>query len=216
MKTNRIAALAAVMLAPLSLMAQQKDQPCQFAGLTSSDEAKAWYEGQTWKNGFQPNGYAEMDIDQFYHQYQHNPAMYDSIFQWLASIDPLAEEPRKDAMKWSHATAIVQDLDLRTPENCQWEQHRRTIDLQWDVTGSERYHLTRTPDALDPKNEYNPQKDVQNFKMKVAPNADQCRVIDSDPTHFMLFFPSDIHQACGIAQVPGRVRKIVVKIQYVE
>lgn len=199
-----------------SMFAQQQDQPANFGNLKPSAEAVAWYESGSWKNGFQPNGYAEMDIATFHRQYNANKAMYDSIFNWLATIDPLKIEAGKAVMTWSHALANVQDLELRTPENCQWEQHRKHIDLQWDVTGSERYLITRDTTVLAPKNDYNPKKDVQNFKLNKAPNAEECRVLDSRPDLFYLFFPSDVHQACGIARVPGVVRKIVVKIEYVE
>lgn len=140
--------------------------------------------------------------------------MWDSIFTWLATIDPIAMEPSKKAMTWSHAYAKILDQDLRTPENCQWEVHRRTIDLQWDATCSERYLLTRQPNMLEPKNEYNEKKDVQNFRFSHSPLPGECEVMDSAPDVFYLFFPTDYHQACGIASTICTPRKIVVKIDY--
>lgn len=183
-----------------------------------SKDAQAWYNNGKWKNGWNISAYGDMDVQTFYEQYQKSPTMYDSIFTWLAGIDPLAMEPSNNAMRWSHAYAKILNQQLRTPENCQWEQHRRTIDLQWDVTGSERYHITRMPDRLEPKNEYNEKKDVQNFNWdkKRPPLAGECRIMDSDPNTFYLFFPNDIHQACGIAVEPCVPRKVVVKIDYIE
>lgn len=183
-----------------------------FAQKEASAEAKAWYEKGDWKQGFKVDGYDQMDVQTFYEQYQKAPQMWDSIFTWLASVDPIAMRPSKNAMQWSHAFVKVLDQTLRTPENCQWEQHRRTIDLQWDVTGCERYHMTRMPETLDPLNEYNEKKDVQNFKMNRVPKASECLVMDSEPGKFYLFFPDDIHQACGIGKQPCLPRKIVVKI----
>ena len=181
-----------------------------------SAEAQRWYKKGAWRQGWKVKPYEQMDVDVFYDQYQKHPAMYDSIFQWLRSIDPVSMQPAKGVQKWSHALANIQDLDLRTPENTQWEQHRRHIDLQWVVTGSERLAITRDTTILDPRNQYNEKKDVQNFRFKKAPAPDQYILLDSEPRRFYLFFPSDVHECCGIAKQPGTVRKVVVKIEYFE
>jgi YhcH/YjgK/YiaL family protein len=170
--------------------------------------AEAWYNAGSWRHGFTPQGFDGLDVATFYDQYQKNPAMYDSIFTWLASIDPVQIAAGKSVMTWSHALANVQDLELRPTEKCRIEQHRDHIDLQWDVTGTERYGLVRDTTLLEPINQYKP--DVQNFKCRT-----DFRRIDSAPDRFFLFFPSDYHQACEIATQPETVRKIVVKIEYI-
>ena len=197
------------------LLATARAQQPTFAHLTASAEAQAWFEAGQWSQGWGVKPFDHIDVQTFYEQYQKVPQMWDSIFSWLATADPVAMETSSKAMTWSHAYVKILDQALRTPENCQWEQHRRTIDLQWDVTGSERYHMTHSPECLEPRNEYNEKKDVQNFNWnkKAVPTADQCLVIDSDPGHFYLFFPNDIHQATGIGQQPCTPRKVVVKIE---
>ena len=191
-------------------------QEAAFATPQASAEAQAWFKKGKWKNGFKVKPYEQIDVQTFYEQYQKAPEMWDSIFSWLASVDPLKMEPSNNAMQWSHAYVKVLNQDLRTPEWGQWEQHRHTIDLQWDCTGSERYHVTHSPACLEAKNEYSEKKDVQNFQWnrKQIPTAEQCLVLDSDPKHFYLFFPTDIHQACGIGNQPCTPRKIVVKIHF--
>lgn len=183
-----------------------------WAEVDVTEEALAWYESGTWRNNFAATPFDGTDIQLFYEQYHIAPEMWDSIFMWLGSIQPLEMEPSKNAMTWSHAYAKVLDQDLRTPENCQWEQHQRTIDLQWDASGSERYLLTRQPQLLEPKNDYNEKKDVQNFRFIASPNPGECCILDSSPDIFYLFFPTDYHEACGIASEPCTPRKIVVKI----
>lgn len=205
-----VAAITSFALGHENLKSSKQTQP--------SAKAQSWYDSEKWKHGWNVNAFSDIDVQTFYEQYSKSPAMYDSIFTWLATIDPLSMEPSNNAMRWSHAYAKILNQTLRTPENCQWEQHRRTIDLQWDVTGSERYHMTRLPERLEPKNEYNEKKDVQNFTWdkKKAPVAGECRILDSDPQTFYLFFPDDIHQACGIAKAPCTPRKVVVKIDYLQ
>ncbi len=199
------------------LTAAQAQQP-EFAKLPATDEAKTWFEAGKWAQGFGVKPFEHIDVQTFYEQYQKAPQMWDSIFSWLASVDPIQMETSNKAMAWSHAYVKVLDQALRTPENCQWEQHRKTIDLQWDVTGSERYHMTHSPECLEARNEYNEKKDVQNFgwNKKAVPTAEECLVMDSDPGHFYLFFPNDIHQATGIGQQPCTPRKVVVKIEWME
>lgn len=182
-----------------------------------SKEAARWYASGTWKQGFTVDGYEGLDVETFHRQYTLNRAMYDSIFAWLHEIEPVAATlpAAKGVMTWSHATATVQDLELRPIEKCQYEQHRRHIDLQWTVTGSERYAVVRDTTILDAKNKYNEAKDVQNFVVRIGAE-DRQLITDSDPHHFFLLFPGDIHRPCEIAKEPGVVRKIVVKIDYTE
>lgn len=205
------------MLSLLSLAFIQAQEP-SFTVPQATPEAQQWFKKGRWKQGFKVKPYEQIDVQTFYEQYQKAPQMWDSIFHWLATVDPTKMEPSNNAMQWSHAYVKILNQALRTPENCQWEQHRRTIDLQWDVTGSERYHMTHSPECLTPRNDYNEKKDVQNFgwDKKAVPTAEQCLVIDSDPRHFYLFFPNDIHQATGIGKQPCTPRKVVVKIDYLE
>ena len=190
---------------------------CVSTRRTATSAAQAWYERGAWRQGFGAAGYEQMDVATFYDQYTRHAAMYDSIFAWLAAVEgEAATMPAgKNVMTWSHAVAHVQDLELRPRERCQYEQHRQHIDLQWDVTGSERYGMVRDTTALVAKNEYNAKKDVQNFRLRDGAEAQQS-VMDSDPKHFFLFFPGDIHEPCQVAKEPGTVRKIVVKIEYFE
>lgn len=201
-----------LMMAGLAPVSAQQCRPV----VAPSQQAQQWYKQAKWRQGWKVKPYREMDVQTFYDQYQKHQAMYDSIFQWLKSIDPVSMQPAKNVMTWSHAVAHCQDLALRTPENTQWEQHHKHIDLQWVVTGSERLAVTHDASILSAKNEYNEKKDVQNFKFKQAPSAEQYLLLDSDPKRFYLFFPNDVHECCGIAREPQTVRKIVVKIEYFE
>ncbi len=181
----------------------------------AASKAYTWYEGKTWQQGFPVEGYEAMDVATFYDQYQKAPAMYDSIFVWLASVHSQAAAlpAQKNVMTWSHATAHIQDLELRPIDKCKFEQHREHIDLQWDVTGAERYGMVRDTTLLEPINEYSEKKDVQNFRLR-EPEKDNYYQANSTPGRFFLFFPGDIHRPCQIGNRPETVRKIVVKIEY--
>lgn len=197
----------------LALLSSCCSHKCRRSSAAQSSAAdavtdEAWYAAGSWRHGFTPQGFDGLDVAEFHAQYLKNPAMYDSIFSWLASIDPVAIPAGKSVMTWSHALANVQDLELRPTEKCKIEQHRDHIDLQWDVTGTERYGLVRDTSLLEPINNY--KVDVQNFKCST-----DFRRIDSAPDRFFLFFPTDFHQACEIATQPETVRKIVVKIEYI-
>lgn len=217
--SSRLLSVMLPMLCCLSAFAQRTvmtPAPAEWQQPAASAEAQAWFDAGQWRQGFKVSPFEQVDVQTFYEQYQKAPAMYDSIFHWLANIDPIHMEPNNRAMEWSHAYVRVINQQLKAAENCQWEQHRRTIDLQWDCTGSERYHMTHTPEALVPRNEYSEQRDVQNFGWdKTRPlNPAEMLVLDSDPETFYLFFPSDIHQATGVGRQVCVPRKIVVKIEY--
>ena len=110
----------------LSCLCITMAQEASFAKPTATAEAMAWFKKGKWKNGFKVKPYDHINVQTFYEQYQKAPAMWDSIFAWLASVDPLKMEPSNNAMQWSHAYVKVLNQALRTPENCQWESsHHR-------------------------------------------------------------------------------------------
>lgn len=99
--------------------------------------------------------------------------------------------------------AIVQDYLTFERSQGQWEAHRRHIDLQCVVSGTERIgyaHASRlTPGRYDEERD-------------LVPLTGEGDYLTLGPGGFMLLFPEDAHMPRIAVAAPAPVRKVVVKI----
>ena len=103
--------------------------------------------------------------------------------------------------------AMVQRYQPKPLAEALWEAHRRYLDVQYLVEGSERMGCAPLCDGLPVQQDYDPQKDAALY------HADgEFFVIHAGS--FAIFTPHDVHVP-GLAvdgpDVSGRVCKVVVK-----
>ena len=98
---------------------------------------------------------------------------------------------------------MSQEYTTKLPEQGKWEAHRRYIDLQYIVSGTERIgyaHLSRLTQG-----DYNSEKDFH----ALSGVGDYITLSAGD---FMLLFPEDAHMPGMAVGDPVPVKKVVVKI----
>jgi YhcH/YjgK/YiaL family protein len=99
--------------------------------------------------------------------------------------------------------AMIQEYETIPAAHGCWEAHRRYIDLQYVVDGSERIgyaHLDRlAAGTYDPERDFLPLRGAGDF-------------LTLNPGDFMLLFPEDAHLPRIAVAAPAPVRKVVVKI----
>ena len=98
---------------------------------------------------------------------------------------------------------LVQDYTPKPEREGRWERHRRYIDLQVLVSGTER--IGYAPVASLDSGPYDAEKDV-------ALLTGRGSFVTLSGGQFMLLWPDDAHLPGIAADTPGPVRKVVVKI----
>lgn len=99
--------------------------------------------------------------------------------------------------------AIVSDYVTKPESEGRWEAHRRYIDLQYVARGVERIGVC--PLGSLQSGEYDTEKDVT----WLTGRGD---FITLSETRFIVLWPGDAHMPGIAVDVPGDVRKVVVKI----
>jgi biofilm protein TabA len=90
---------------------------------------------------------------------------------------------------------------------CRWESHRHTVDLQFCISGGEA--IDWLPDvALQPDGEYNAAKDTQKWLSSVSPRVH----LPMLPGAYAIFLPNELHRPKVADGSNSAVRKLVVKI----
>ena len=104
--------------------------------------------------------------------------------------------------------ADVSSYKTRSVHEGRLETHKRYVDIQIMLLGSERMDVT-PPDALSPDTDYDEQKDIRFYKRVETPAVRLLMV----PGNFAMFFPQDAHSP---QLTPGsealEVKKVVIKI----
>jgi YhcH/YjgK/YiaL family protein len=100
--------------------------------------------------------------------------------------------------------AMVSEYDSKLMEGVLWEAHKRYIDIQYIIKGSEKIGYTNV-ENLETTVEYNETKDIY-FG---TASGDFVTVQEG---MFMILAPQDGHMPGICCEKPGRVKKIVIKV----
>jgi len=100
--------------------------------------------------------------------------------------------------------ALVQDYQTKRPDDGKWEAHRKYIDLQYIVSGEERFGYA--PAGRMAEGPYDDAKDME------RPQGDGS-FTELRSGEFMLLWPGEPHMPGMAVGEPAPVRKVVVKIQ---
>ncbi|MDE7346475.1 MAG: YhcH/YjgK/YiaL family protein [Muribaculaceae bacterium] len=181
-----------------------------------NDEVKVarceeWMESGAWRNGFEKaEPHESVNALDFYEQYSKNKEQWNAMFRWLEETDLLAIPGGKHPIEGTSLVVSVEDSKNGPLEKRQSESHRKKIDFQYVVKGTERFGIIDHETSI-PNCEYKP--DVIHYDYDVS----KARFYDSTPDKYFLFFPEDWHIAKINNDTDNQdIRVIVVKLDYVE
>ena len=124
--------------------------------------------------------------------------------QYIKDNDLTKVEPGRHEIDHDKLVMNVFESENTNTDECKLEGHRRYIDLQYWVYGSELmgHELLDNQPVLT---EYDEQKDVVYYNCIASYN----RLLPGD---FVIYYPSDLHTAIPDPLSKTRVKKIVFKI----
>lgn len=129
----------------------------------------------------------------------------DQAIEWLASLDPDSVKPGRVEIDGERLFMLCQEYETRPIDEGRWETHRRYLDIQSVVEGTETI-LYNTPDNLRESEPYDPETDKTRYVGDGMP-------VTVRAGSFLIAFPNDAHKACVYAsEGPHRVKKIVIKV----
>jgi YhcH/YjgK/YiaL family protein len=124
-------------------------------------------------------------------------------FNYIQQTDLLALDVGRYEMEGASMYVMVQEYVTKPKDQGRWETHRRYIDLQYIIRGTERIgyaHLSRLAPGV-----YDADKDF----LALSGEGDFLTLTEGC---FMLLLPEDAHMPGIAVDAPGIVKKAVVKI----
>lgn len=103
--------------------------------------------------------------------------------------------------------ASVLEYTTKEYEDAKFEGHRKYIDIQYIVSGTESIEMADIS-KVTANTDYDENKDIEFYG-----NCDKTKNCVVDANEFGIFFPQDIHKPCISYEGKKEVKKIVVKIE---
>ncbi len=180
---------------------------------SAQDDARQWLKQGKWRCGFtKAKPHKTLNASEFYSQYKKNTKQWETLFLWLRDTDLETIPKGKHPIPNSTLVASVEDSENSPLEKRNTESHRRKIDFQLVVRGTEGFALL-DHESSTVSQPYDEKKDVMRYHYV----REKTNFFNVKGGQFVIFFPSDWH----IAKVQTKkknqqIRVIVVKMDYVE
>jgi YhcH/YjgK/YiaL family protein len=136
--------------------------------------------------------------------YGINPRL-DTALDFLLNTDFSQIEPGRYELDGEDIYYLIQEYQSKQPEAAKWESHKRYIDIQYIVSGTEQmgyapiHEMELVQDALEVK-------DCLYY-------AGEGSMILAKAGTFAVFFPEDAHRPGVMVGAPEPDKKVVVKIK---
>ena len=129
--------------------------------------------------------------------------LFPHVFEYICSTDLLALAPGRHSIIGDDVFAIVERVAGRSREAAQLECHRKYIDIQLVLDGTDEMGWKALADCHDAVSDYNVNSDIRFFHDIPA------TWVAVPPGTFCIFFPEDTHAPLVASQ---HIHKVVFKI----
>ncbi|MDF3058269.1 MAG: hypothetical protein K0R17_2484 [Rariglobus sp.] len=127
-------------------------------------------------------------------------------FAWIDGFSPSLSDGRHE-IDSDEIYALVQSYETLPPGEKKFESHRRYLDIQFMVSGSEIIYYAPTTE-LKIATPYDEKKDFMLYVDSNTPTP-----LRFEAGCFAIFFPQDGHKPGCLIGEPARIKKIVVKVR---
>ncbi|CAN5811826.1 YhcH/YjgK/YiaL family protein [soil metagenome] len=127
-------------------------------------------------------------------------------FAWLQATNLITIASGKYIIDEESVFAIVQEYETLNAAGEQMEAHKKYIDVQYMIKGSEMVGLSITKHQTISK----PYEAENDFMLFEEPPSFFARLYEGN---FMIFYPTDLHMPGLNENKPAMVKKVVIKVR---
>ena len=130
--------------------------------------------------------------------------LFPRAFEFMHNTDLLSLAPGRYPILGERLFAIVENVAGRARADAKLECHRKYIDIQLVLEGTDEMGWKALADCTQPVDDYSAGKDIRFFHDAPA------SWVTALPGAFCIFFPEDAHAPLVSA---GNIRKVIFKIE---
>lgn len=104
--------------------------------------------------------------------------------------------------------ANIQEYITKPEAECQYETHKKYVDIQFMIKGEEKIGTGKIED-FEETSDYDEEKDIVFLSCN---DESKVKVITLKEREYAIFMPNDVHMPSLQVNEPSSVRKVVVKV----
>jgi YhcH/YjgK/YiaL family protein len=174
----------------------------------SEEKINKWYESGEYLNGWAIKPDESVNKREFAIAYFRNKERWDKAFAFLKDTDLKNLEVKKHELDGDNLFALVSEYLTRNEEDAKFEAHKKYVDIQYVISGSEQISVTPATKKGEVLTPYDETKDLE--FMTVSESSHHI----ATPEKFFLFFPTDLHRPSVKVGENTQVKKVVVKVKF--
>jgi len=130
---------------------------------------------------------------------------FEKVFEFIEKFLELNLPDGQYELDGKNVYAMVQSYDTVPEYEKQWEAHKKYIDIQYVVSGTESIYWSNI-DKLHQSTIYDMEKDIYFL------NGEEGTQVKVEQGCFVILMPEDAHKPGCLYKTAGGVKKIVVKV----
>jgi YhcH/YjgK/YiaL family protein len=173
----------------------------------STEKLDEWFNKKEWLNGWAVNPDPSINKKELALYYFKNKERWNKAFTFLKDSDLPALEAKRYDIDGDNLFALVSEYVTKNEEDTKFEAHRKYIDIQYVISGSEQMSVspfTQLKEVLVP---YDDAKDIEFM------SVNETTSYEATPDKLFIFFPSDIHRPSVKIGENKPVKKVVIKLR---
>jgi YhcH/YjgK/YiaL family protein len=124
---------------------------------------------------------------------------------YIKNTDFTGMEAGKHEIDGEDLFAVINEYETKEEKDCVLEAHRKYIDIQFMLSGSEQIGIS-TLYKQEPVKAYNDKDDYALY-------SDAMSFFQLKSGIFAIFFPEDLHMPGVIDKTASKIRKVIVKVR---
>lgn len=173
----------------------------------SNKKISEWFLRKEWAAGWSVNPDESINKREFAIAYFRNQKRWEKAFSYLKNSDLTKLETKRVDLDGDNLYATVSEYVTKDEGISHFEAHRKYIDIQYVITGSELINIAPYSKADKVLTPYDDTKDIEFISIAKIVNH------KATPSNFFIFFPDDAHRPQQKDGVNATVRKIVIKLR---
>lgn len=173
----------------------------------SGSKTDNWFETGDWRSGWPVKPDPSINRANLAKSYSQNRDRWNRAFSFLKNNDLANLAPKRYDLDGDNLYAMVSVYHTKNREDAKFEVHRRYIDIQYVVSGTEWIGIAPLVSQDSILQPYDATQDIEFLSVK------QGKTVRASQDRFFIFFPGDAHMPGLKADTNAPVRKVVVKIR---
>ena len=166
-----------------------------------------WFEKGEWANGWKTKPDGSINRKEFAIAYFKNKERWDKAFEFLKNSDLTTLAPKRYNIDGDNLYATISEYQSKNETDVKFETHKKYIDIQYVISGTELMSLAPMADKKDVTTPYDGNRDIEYMTVSKFSGY------PATSANFFLFFPSDIHRPSVKVAESVPVRKVVIKVK---